>query len=84
MDLIFTLGNLVVWLIVSIFAFLKFIDKFFDLLPNLSKHKDNTIVWLGDFFNYRKFKKIALKNDIQKIVNEIVFFGRRRVAQGVD
>ena len=45
----------------------------FALVPKLSSLKADFFYWVQNKYRFRKFKKAAIKNDIENVVNNIVF-----------
>lgn len=52
---------------------LTFVDLLFNTVPKLADMKSKFWHWLGDTYNFRRAKKMAVKSEMEKIVNHVVF-----------
>ena len=50
-----------------------FADSLFNTVPKLVDLKSKFWRWLADTYNFRKAKKMAVKTEMEKIVNQVVF-----------
>lgn len=49
------------------------VDLLFKTIPQLAEIKSKFWHWLADTYNFRKAKKMAVKSDMEKIINHVVF-----------
>lgn len=52
---------------------LTVVDLLFKTVPKLADMKSKFWHWLADTYNFRRAKKMAVKGDMEKIVNHVVF-----------